>query len=268
MVLVDGHVHIYECFEPAAVFDAAAENFAAAARGLGCEPGYEAVLCLVESRHEHFLDGVRSGEQGRTWRGRRGYWELEESAEPEALHVRRGATRLCLFAGRQLVTRERLEVLALGTTAPLPNDEPIDATLEAVRDVGAIAVLPWGVGKWLGPRGAVVERVLADPRFEHVFLGDNGNRLALGPEPKQLAAARRAGRRVLPGSDPLPLPGEEARVGSYGFAIDVPLDRLRPAAALVALLASGSVATAFGRRTPLTRFVGRQLALKWKQRAA
>ena len=268
MVLVDGHVHIYDCFEPGAVFDAAAGNFAAAAHEMKCERDYEAVLCLVESRHERFLDRVRNGVEGRTWRGRRGYWELEPSAEPEALVVRRGATRLCLFAGRQLVTRERLEVLALGTRAPLRDDEPVHATLQAVRDVGAVAVLPWGVGKWLGARGAVVARVLADPRFSHVCLGDNGNRLELGPEPKQLAAARRAGRRVLPGSDPLPLPGEEARAGSYGFAIDVPLDPLRPAAALLALLGSGSVATAFGRCTPLTSFVGRQLKLRWKSHTA
>lgn len=268
MVLVDGHVHIYECFSPAGVFDAAAQNFAAAARTLECEGSYDAVLCLVESRHERFLDGVRTGRQGRTWRGGHGYWELEPSPEPEAVVVRRGSTQLLLFAGRQIVTRERLEVLALGTTAPLPDGEPIDATLKAVRDVGAAAVLPWGVGKWLGARGAVIARVLENPRFRHVFLGDNGNRLELAPEPKQLVAARRRGRRVLPGSDPLPLRGEELRAGSYGFAIDVPLDRLRPAAALLALLDSGAAFTPFGRCTPLTRFVGRQLALKWQSRAA
>jgi hypothetical protein len=268
MVLVDGHVHLYECFDLGGVFDAAAQNFAAAARTLGCDAGYDAVLCLVESRRERFLAGVRSGVKGRIWRGRHGYWELEPSAEPEALVVRRGAARLHLFAGRQLVTRERLEVLALGTTAPLRDDEPIDRTLNAVREVGAAAVLPWGVGKWLGARGAVVARLLEDPRFGHVFLGDNANRLELAPEPKQLAAARRTGRRVLPGTDPLPLRGEEARVGSYGFAIDVPLDPLRPAAALLALLASGARFTPFGRCSPLTRFVGRQLALKWQNRTA
>lgn len=268
MVLVDGHVHIYECFEPGAVFDAAADNFAAAAHGLRHERDYAAVLCLVESRHERFLDRVRSGVEGRTWRGRRGYWELEQTAEPEALVVQCGSRRLCLCAGRQLVTRERLEVLALGTTAPLPDGEPIDATLQSVRDVGAVAVLPWGVGKWLGARGTVLARVLEDPRFRHVCLGDNGNRLELGPEPRQFVVARRVGRRVLPGSDPLPLPGEEVRAGSYGFAIDVPLDPRRPAAALLALLGSGLAVTAFGRRTPLTRFVGRQLKLKWKSHLA
>ena len=172
-----------------------------------------------------------------------------------------------MIAGRQLVTRERLEVLALGTTAPLPEGEPIEATLAAVRDAGAAAVLPWGVGKWLGARGAVVARVLANPEWQHVCLGDNGNRPRLGPEPAQFAAARRAGRSVLPGSDPLPLPGQEARVAGYGFAVDVALDPLRPAAALLALLKSGSAFVAFGQREPLTRFVGNQLAMQVRSRA-
>jgi hypothetical protein len=264
MILVDGHVHVHGCFDVARVFDAAADNFAAAARALAARD-YDAVLCLAEMRGEHFLDGIRARRLGRVWRGRHGFWEAEETSEAETLVVRRGSSRLTLIAGRQLVTRERLEVLALGTTASLPEGEPIEATLAAVRDAGAAAVLPWGVGKWLGARGAVVIRVLADPRWRHVLLGDNGNRLELGPDPSQFALARRAGRAVLPGSDPLPLPGEEVRVGAYGFAVDVTLDPLRPAAALLALLRSGSAYVAFGRREPLKRFVGNQLALKRKR---
>jgi hypothetical protein len=261
MVLVDGHVHVYDCFSPAAVFDAAAGNLATAAR-LADAPRYDAVLCLVEGSTERFLAGVRSGDKGRVWRGRRGYWEAESSDEPESLVVRNGATRLAVIAGRQLVTRERLEVLALGTTAPLRDGDPMEETLAAVHQTGAAAVLPWGVGKWLGRRGAVVARILADPQWRHVLVGDNGNRLALGPEPAQLAAARGAGRCVLPGSDPLPLPGQEARVGSYGCAVKAELDWLRPAAALLAILKSGATFVAFGRKAQLTRFVGNQLALK------
>jgi len=275
MVLIDAHVHVHDCFDAARVFDAAAANFAGAARALAGEraslsaspPAYDGVLCLAECRGERFLESVRARRTTRVWRGRHGFWEAEESCEPETLVVRRGATRLNLIAGRQLVTRERLEVLALGTTAPLPEGESMETTLAAVRATGAAAVLPWGVGKWLGARGAVIARILADPEWRHVLLGDNGNRLALGPDPAPFAAARRAGRAVLPGSDPLPLPGEEARVGAYGFAVDVDLDPLRPAAALLALLKSSSAFVVFGRREPLARFVGNQLALKLKSRA-
>lgn len=270
MLLVDSHVHVHECFDVARVFDAAAANFAAAARAFAGArdslPAYDAVLCLVQSRGERFLDGVRARHEGRVWRGAHGFWEIEPTCEPETLLVHCGSTRLKLIAGRQIVTRERLEVLALGTTAQLPDGEPIETTLAAVRDVGAAAVLPWGVGKWLGARGAVVARILAAPEWRHVLLGDNGNRLELGPDPAEFVAARRAGRAVLPGSDPLPLRGEEARVGAYGFAVDVALDPLRPAASLLALLKSASAFVAFGRRQPLGRFVGNQVALKLKSR--
>ena len=282
MLLVDSHVHVHECFDVARVFDAAAANFAAAARAFAGArdaatapsvalpraslPEYDAVLCLVQSRGERFLDAVLARHEGRVWRGAHGFWEIEPTCEPETLLVHCGSTRLKLIAGRQIVTRERLEVLALGTTAPLPDGEPIETTLAAVREAGAVAVLPWGVGKWLGARGAVVTRILADPQWRHVLLGDNGNRLELGPDPAEFAAARRAGRAVLPGSDPLPLRGEEARVGAYGFAADVTLDPLRPAASLLALLKSASAFVVFGRRQPLGRFVGNQVALKLKSR--
>jgi hypothetical protein len=281
VVLVDAHVHVHECFDVGRLFDAAAANFAAATRALAGEReaptalgvamprasvrARDDVLCLVESRGERFLAGVRAG-RDRVWPGAHGYWEIEATPEPQTLVARRGGTRLTLIAGRQIVTRERLEVLALGTTAPLPDGDAIEVTLAAVREAGAAAVLPWGVGKWLGARGAVVTRILADPEWRDVLLGDNGNRLELGPDPAEFAAARSLGRAVLPGSDPLPLRGEEARVGAYGFAVEAALDPLRPAAAFLALLKSGSPFVVFGRRQRLVRFVGNQVALKLKTR--
>jgi hypothetical protein len=268
MLLVDGHVHVYDCFGVGRMLDAAAANFAAAARAIQCEGRYQGVLCLVESAQERFIDGVRTRRAGRVFRGKHGYWEAEQGDEPETLVVRCGCMELALIAGRQIVTRERLEVLALGTTARLRDGEPIEATLGAVLESGAAAVLPWGVGKWLGARGAIVARVLADPRWRDVSLGDNGNRLELGPEPSFFAAARRAGRAVLPGTDPLPLPGEEARVGSFGFAVDAALDPLRPTAALLAILKSTTAFTKFGRRAGLPRFIGQQVKLQLKSRLA
>jgi hypothetical protein len=62
------------------------------------------------------------------------------------------------------------------------------------------------------------------------------------------------------------LPGEEARIGAYGFAIDADLDPLRPAAALLALLQSGASFTAFGQRESFSGFVGKQLALRLNAR--
>lgn len=267
MLLVDGHVHVYDCFDIAAVFDAAEANFAAAAETLDID-SYEGVLCLVASQRERFLEAVRARHTTKVWRGSSGFWRIEKTPERETLVVSHGSTRLHVVAGRQLVTQERLEVLALGTRQQFAEGEPMEATLSAIEDTGAAAVLPWGVGKWFGARGAIVDRVLACPEWRHVCLGDNGNRLERGPSPPQFAAARLAGRPVLPGSDPLPLRGEERRIGSYGFAIDVDLDPQRPAASLLAALRSRVPRVTFGRRTALPGFVGRQLALMLRDRLA
>jgi hypothetical protein len=53
----------------------------------------------------------------------------------------------------------------------------------------------------------------------HFFLGDNGGRPAVLGTPRLLRSARRAGIRVLPGTDPLPLASHVQRVASYGFIL-------------------------------------------------
>lgn len=266
MMLVDGHVHIYGCFDAAAALDAAAANLAMAARELRCDE-YDAVLCLVAGERERFLDDVLAARRTRIWRPDGSFWQVDRGDEPGSLVAQCGDARLFLVAGRQVVTRERLEVLAIGTAARVRGGDPIDDTLRAVRNLGAAAVLPWGVGKWLGARGVIVERVLRDFAWRHVALGDNGNRLAHGPEPAAFAAARELRHAVLPGSDPLPLRGEEMRIGGYGFALDAVVDPRRVAASVVAELRARPKPIPFGRRAALRGFVGRQLALIVKGRA-
>ena len=60
---------------------------------------------------------------------------------------------LSIVAGRQIVTAENLEILALGFDAGLDDGLPIDEVILAVQAAGALCVLPWGFGKWTGKRG-------------------------------------------------------------------------------------------------------------------
>jgi hypothetical protein len=86
--------------------------------------------------------------------------------------------------------------------------------------------------------------------------------------PPQFAAAERARIRIVPGSDPLPLPGEEQRIGAYGFTVEAALPADRPAAALLALLAGAAALVPYGRRERLARFVRNQLAMQIAKRRA
>ena len=72
------------------------------------------------------------------------------------------------------------------------------------------------------------------------------------------AQARRAGRAVLAGSDPLPFAGEEDLAGTYHctFEIPAPADPARLVAPLKAALAAGGGSIRFGGRrgAPLAVF--------------
>lgn len=229
-VAVDGHVHLYPAFDVGRWLEAAAANLAAAGRDV--EAG---VLLLTETADEGAFDRLGGGVPAP--------WTRVACPEPAA-HVltRPGALPLVVVAGHQIETAERIEVLALAGPRPCPDGTPLDDVLAALAAAGTPAILPWGVGKWLGGRGRIVAKTLA--AHPGVLLGDNAGRPRGWPAP-----AAFDGRVVLPGTDPLPRPGAEAGVGRYGFLLDGPLDAARPAADLCARL--GRLASSpprFGRR--------------------
>ena len=175
---------------------------------------------------------------------------------------------MVLVAGRQLTTREGLEVLALGSSAPLADGEDLAATIERVRAHGAAAVLPWGFGKWWGRRGRALTRCLETVEPTGVFLGDNAGRPAQLPPPPQFAQGAGRGLFVLPGSDPLPLPDAVGSVARYGFVLEGAVDADRPTAGLLRLLAGLRQQPAtFGRRDGLAACLVKQLAMQWQKRA-
>lgn len=201
---------------------------------------------------------------------RMGAWTIDATDESVACVARRGDDPpLVLVAGRQLVTAEGLEILALATAGPFADGLPIEAGIDAVRAAGGIVVLPWGFGKWWGGRGRTIDLCLAKAEPGTLFLGDNGGRLATAPPPRQFAAARRHGIMILPGSDPLPLAAERQAVARYGFVLDAPEGTLpqRPAAWLKERLATLSVQPqSFGRRQSVMPFLARQFAMQWRKR--
>lgn len=253
--LVDAHVHLHRCFAPAAFLDAAARNVAAAAAAWGLPGDTPGVLLLAEQAG---VDAFGALAGGPPLEG----WTLGPITEAVSLRATGpGRPPLILVAGRQLVSAEGLEVLALGTRQAWPEGRPAAALIEAALQAGALVVLPWGFGKWWGRRGALARRLLAaDPRL---CAGDNGGRPAGVPRPRGLGLAARAGRLVLPGTDPLPLPAEVGKAGRFGFVVPADLDPDRPFASLKAwLVRQRASPRAYGRLERPATFLARQLALR------
>jgi hypothetical protein len=179
------------------------------------------------------------------------------------------AAPLVLIAGRQIVTAERLEVLALGTLGTFADGLPISTVLDQVADAGALAVLPWGFGKWIGGRGRIIRDLLNSHRASRLFVGDNGGRLSIAPEPSLLMDARQQGIPILPGTDPFPFAEQVRRPLSYGFVLAAHVTGTAPAASIKqALQARRAQPEVFGRCTGVADFVSNQLAMQWRKRRA
>ena len=288
--LVDGHVHVHPQFSASRLLDAAAANLALAAERLHNCRQCVGVLLLAEAHGVDWFGDVRE----RALRGdaQLGSWLLHPASEHETLIARsswsphlsseyetpvvfNGGTLQTLFviSGRQIVTSEHIEVLALLTCGQFEDGRPLEETLEAVHSIGALAVLPWGVGKWFGRRGRLVRRTLTRHTVSRpVLAGDNGGRPWCWPRPRIFATAESSGATVLPGTDPLPLPDQASRVGSFGLAFVGRLPAEFPAAALRCRLAETaprrtSIWT-FGEPERVSRFLRNQIRLRIRPEVA
>jgi hypothetical protein len=266
--LIDAHVHHHGFSPPEEFFSGALRNFRQTVRRLGLRPDSSCCLFLAEPAGR---DDFRRWRDGRLEPGADRWRTAATREECSLLVCRDGEPKLILIAGRQIATRENLEVLALGSSDGFPDGEPADATIERVLAAGAIAVLPWGFGKWWGSRGRIVRRLIEDAgrrgRHGRFFLGDNGGRPRLAPDPRPFREARRHGIGILAGSDPLPFPGRGTRAGAYGSTLPGTVDPETPFASVSSLLGKGEGRfPRFGRGETLLGFARDQAAMQWRRR--
>lgn len=262
--LVDAHVHFHPRFRADAVLEAAARNFSAAARNEGLLDRPPCFLLLTEIAGVDAFGALPE---------RVGSWRLFPTGEAVSRRAERedGAqdgAPVFIVAGRQAVTAEGIEVLALGTREHAADGSPLRATVEAVRRAAALPVLPWGVGKWTGRRGALVREAVADrAAFPCLCVADSGVRPRFLPRPALIAEAERAGRISLAGTDPLPVAGDEGKAGRFGFIAAAEIDEDRPFGALADWLARQRASPpVFGEFERPLIFLHRQVAMQLRKR--
>ena len=268
MILVDAHVHIHACFRVGRLLSAAHRHMDLTARHIAPDGQNPKVLALAEQSAVDWFDtACRHARLGKPSEGLDlGPWSLRATEENESLiAIGPAGERLILLSGRQVVTAERLELLALGTREEFAQGTSLTDLVTRVKAAGGLPVIPWGFGKWSGRRGAVLKQFLLQEHSVRFFLGDNGGRPGFLPTPKAFGLAAEQGIPVLPGSDPLPFSNEELRIGAQGFALEGELSERQPASELRRLLLQPAPRiTPFGRRETLGRFLRNQVGLRLK----
>lgn len=264
-VLIDAHVHLYDCFDRVAFFDGAYRNFQQSAQALGLPTDTPGCLMLTETARDHAFESLLK--QHELDGGR---WRFHPAGEGRSLIAALdGKDVMTVIAGRQVVTLEGLEVLALGCNEQFTDGRAIEHTIEKVIDADGLAVLPYGVGKWSGARGLLVDKLIEGPLGSRLLLGDNAGRLSMSGVPKQFAGGRKRGIWVLPGTDPLPFASQAGCAGGYGLVLDGGIDRDKPAASIKQLIQTADAQPiAYGRTDGPVRFLTKQVRMQLRKRLA
>ncbi|MGB5633167.1 MAG: hypothetical protein WBM44_25400 [Waterburya sp.] len=236
LIVVDGHVHIHSCFDLEILLDNALSNFQTL-------HGHNAAFCLAltESKSQNYFHRLFQLSQGKESGLNLNFWQIIATDEPCSLYAQKSEARstntegVYLIAGRQVVTLEGLEVLALLTEETFLDGYPIEQTIHDVLESGGIPVIPWGFGKWMGNRGRRLLKLLQSS-IPGLFLADNSGRPIFWPEPVFFQQAKQQGIAILSGTDPFPFKSEVNRPGRAGFSIYGALDPLKPATSLRKLL--------------------------------
>ena len=220
-LFVDGHVHLHRPEDTKELLKQSSENFRRAAAATGQSADY-GLLMLADPRNVPGFDWLRALPDADPDGPAPEDWSVVGRPDETTLHVRKaGEMPLAILGGRQVISGENLEILVFpGQTVPRDGDRTQDI-LGHAKSAGGIAILAWGVGKWLGGRARIVRDALetAAPGGS-IAVGDNGGRPALWRRISLLSEATSAGFVNIAGTDPLPLEGEIARVGSFGVWLE------------------------------------------------
>lgn len=215
-VVADTHVHLHSCYDLGAALAALCANLAR--HGDGVHAGF-----LAERGDYRIFAALRDGS-----RPPGGGVTVRRLPEAGTLLLESDGRQAHLFGGRQIVTAERIEVLALGADIDLADGLPAERVIAAILAADGVPVIGWSPGKWWGSRGGLVGELLQRSQPGDLLLGDTALRPRHSFEPRLMREARRRGLAVVAGTDPLPLPGEECFLGTYATVFEGAFDEERP----------------------------------------
>lgn len=265
--LADTHVHLYPQYSIPLLLTGAATRMQALAREHFPPSGdCRKLLCLTERNSEAYFEEIARCQSS----GAQAFGARVQSTDDSCALLLQLTTgqNLVLIAGRQIATRDRLEVTGLGVRAEPPSGLGLEEAVTWISSQGGIPVLNWSFGKWFGGRGERILQFLEMSRAEHFLLGDVLMRPQYTPQPKPFALARKKGIAILAGGDPLPFKGEEECVGRYVTKGTDEITLERPWTDFSKILKSKSaVLASIGERGTLRDLVRRSLQYRLAAKA-
>lgn len=202
--LLDTHLHLYPSYDLPLAFNQLLDRSA----NMGEQVSRAA--CLAERHDCRYFERLRDGDIKLN-----GFAvECPEENEIRLIRSKDGLV-LNLLPGRQVITRENIEILALACPEMIDDGQPALDIIFQLNQLNRIPVLTWSPGKWFGQRGALVKRLITELNKQDFLIGDTTLRPYGWPTPHLMKRAQKNGFSVVAGSDPLPFSGEESWLGAY-----------------------------------------------------
>ena len=207
--LLDTHLHLYPSYDlPRAInqlLDSSADRGEQISRG----------ACLAERHDCQYFKRLRDGDI------KLDDFELDCPEENELRLTRnKDGLSLNLLPGRQVITRENIEILALACPEMIDDGQPALDVIFQLNQLKRIPVLTWSPGKWFGQRGELVTRLITELDKQDFLIGDTTLRPYGWLTPRLMKRAQQIGFTVVAGSDPLPFSGEESWLGAYYTVVE------------------------------------------------
>ena len=249
---VDGHVHLYPVFDLERAIEIGRKNLLKLAEKTKSTEKIIPVWLLVERSDTDMFGKIKELAEKN---GSKNGFSFEQIDSVTIVVKEKNKRILYIFAGRQLVTKENLEVLSLVSNFNLADRAAsLEETIDLIGRNQGTPALNWAPGKWFAARGEIVKNAIEENESDRFFIGDSTMRNTLWPTPKLVKKAKKKGFAVLAGSDPLPFSGEEKMIGSYGFLIDSDFSEKSPAESMRKILREnrGSIRIVGKRNNPVT----------------
>ena len=264
LILIDSHVHIYDKYDIKRFFYYALLNFQKESNKLGFE-NFTGVLFLTETKNENYFSKLNENyfknELSELYLSK-----INSNESNSIVYKSLNNNYLIIISGKQIITSENLEVLALGCAKNLNYGETLKECIQKLNSLGVIPVIPWAVGKWTGKRKKIIEKFMENNSDQKYFLGDNSGRPVFWAAPKLFKTAGNKGVSILRGSDPLPLNYQEEKVGKFGFYFQEELDLNNPAKNINDLLLDLKKSPEnFGNLESPLNFIKNQFAMQFRK---
>lgn len=250
-IIADTHVHLYPFYDLSFALKTLVANLSA----LCPEDSIKAAFLTDRFQyrfHEDFIKGkIKFNDPDLT---------ITLCSDQKTLLIKTGSSLLYLFPGYQINCLEKIELLAMGLSTPIPDGLSLEEALKEIRSQKAIPILPWGAGKWLFKRGRIVERFIPLAKSYSLLFADTFMRPACLPDFHLIKQIHTVQKSLLAGSDPLPMKGEEKILGKYATLFEGEFDPENPLFSMQSILLSGSQPfTSSGKRSTLSEFILRHI---------